>query len=113
MQLWERIKKIKNKFWIVVNILFIWLIIDSLYDMYYHFDMWGGDAFPLKHYQSKEAYATKSFIDIAFYSIIFVIGLLTQNKFPRISKFLLMVPLWALLIGFLFMVLSEIMNILG
>lgn len=48
MKLWEQIKKIKNKFWIVMNILFIWLIIDSLYYMYYHFDMWGGSSFSLE-----------------------------------------------------------------
>ncbi len=107
MKLWEQIKKIKNKFWIVMNILFIWLIIDSLYYMYYHFDMWGGQAFPWKHYQSKEAYVTRSFIDITCYSIAFLVGLLTQNKFPRVSKFLLMAPLWLLCAGIIMSILNE------
>ena len=111
MKFWEGIKKIKNKFWIVVNILFIALMIYIIYDMYYHFDKWGGDAFPEKEYQSKGVYVQYSIFGVIIYLILFLTTFALQRKFPRICKFLLMTPLWLLSLGLISSILRE-MNIL-
>ena len=107
MKLWEQIKKIKNKFWIVVNILFIALMIYVIYDMYYYFDQWGSDAFPGKEYQSKEIYVQYSTLGVVIYLILFLTTVALQKKFPRICKFLLMTPLWLLGFGLISSILPE------
>ena len=97
MKLWEQIKKIKNKFLIILYLLFLSLFMYDLYDMYYHFDKWGGDAFPWDHYQSKEAYALYSIKRQAVYLAIFIIGIISQNKHIWLGRILLMTPFWVYL----------------
>ncbi len=97
MKLWERIKKIKNKFWIVLYILFLLLLMYDLYDMYFHFDKWGSDSFPWDRYKSRGAYVLYSIKRQAFYLAVFITGIAIQNKYIWLGRILLMAPVWVVL----------------
>ncbi len=76
--------------------------------MYYNFNRWGAEGFP-SNYKNKETYIASTVPQIIFFVVLIILGIRWQDKHPKLSKFLLMLPLYIFIFGFLYAILKEIL----
>lgn len=59
--MWQSLKSLKNKFWILLSLANIILFTHDAIYMYYNFNYWGAEGFP-EHYANKETYIATNYI---------------------------------------------------
>lgn len=100
-------QKLKNKFWVCLSLINICFLSEDTFDMYYHFNRWGGEGFPA-HYASRNIYVYVAMAEIVFFIGLLVWGVWWQNKHSKISSFLLMFPLYFWIAGVLYWALQSL-----
>lgn len=106
--MWQSLKSLKNKFWILLSLANIILFTHDAIYMYYNFNYWGAEGFP-EHYANKETYIANTIPQIIFFVVLIILGIRWQDKHPKLSKFLLMLPLYIFIFGFLYAIMKEIL----
>lgn len=106
--MWQSLKSLKNKFWILLSLANIILFTHDAIYMYYNFNYWGAEGFP-EHYANKETYIANTVPQIIFFVALLIWGISWQNKHPKTAKFLLMIPLYFFVFGFFHTILQELL----